>query len=263
MLINGRNLYIETDGPKDGHPIIFLHHGLGSTRAWKYQVPFFVNAGYQVVLYDRWGYGKSEKRPYLAVPDFEDDLEDLKVLIETLNHQPVTLIGHSDGGSIALYYAALYPDCVNLLVTVAAHIYLEDEMVPAIFEIIRTFEGDNRFRKGLRRAHGDKFESTFYNWIEGWKVPETREWDMRPVLSNIQCPALVIQGLDDEYATPQHAVDIAENITNSELWLVPGANHMLPQEIPEVFNRKVIAFIHSNKLVKRQGVAPPPVTGML
>jgi pimeloyl-ACP methyl ester carboxylesterase len=245
MLINHHELYIETHGPRKGNPIIFLHHGLGSTRAWRGQISSFVDSGYQVVLYDRWGYGKSERRPRLAVPSFKDDLADLKMLIEALNLQPVTLIGHSDGGSIALYFAVQNPDYVNALVTVAAHIYLEDKMEPGIQGIKRAFDGDLRFRKGLKGAHGEKFESTFFNWFNGWKVPEAVEWDMRPTLPGIQCPALVIQGVDDEHATPQHAIDIAESIPNADLWLVSGIKHMLPQEIPDEFNQKVKEFLDS------------------
>jgi pimeloyl-ACP methyl ester carboxylesterase len=260
MLINGRDLHIEIAGPKDGHLIIFLHHGLGSTRAWRHQVPAFVGTGFQVMLYDRWGYGNSEARPFLSVPGFEDDLVDLKTLFDLFNHQQVTLIGHSDGGSIALYFAVQFPEHVTALVTVAAHIYLEEMMVPGILGIKRAFENDARFRGGLRRAHGDKFESTFYNWFDGWKVPEAQEWDMRPELSKIQCPALVVQGLDDEHASPQHAVDIAENIPNSELWLVPGANHMLPQETPDEFNLRVLSFINSNLQSEEEGVVETPLS---
>jgi pimeloyl-ACP methyl ester carboxylesterase len=245
MLINNHKLHIENHGGDDCHPVVFLHHGLGSTRAWREQVPVFVAAGYRVVVYDRWGYGKSETRPNLAVPTFEDDLADLKVLLESLDLQPATLIGHSDGGSIALNYAAQHPEQVQALVTVAAHIYLEPKMEPGIKGIRHAFENDQRFRKGLKRAHGKKFETTFFNWFDGWHNPEALEWDMRPLLPKIQCPTLVIQGESDEHATPQHAFDIAENIHKGKLWLVPGVRHMLPQEIVEEFNRKVIAFLRN------------------
>ena len=253
MHINSRDLHVETcelqartkPGRDKDHPVIFLHHGLGSTRAWQGQVPAFSKAGYRVIVYDRWGYGNSETRPHLAVPSFKDDLADLRALIETFDVKRATLIGHSDGGSIALYYAARYPEQVYSLVTVAAHIYLEPKMEPGIQDILQAFKSDQRFRKGLRRAHGEKFESTFNNWYDGWHSPEALEWDMRPLLSRIKCPTLVIQGECDEHATPQHAIDIAENIPSAELWLVPDARHMLPQEVPVEFNQKVVDFLNA------------------
>jgi pimeloyl-ACP methyl ester carboxylesterase len=243
MQINTHELHIETYGAQGSNPVIFLHHGLGSTRSWRGQFPDFVEAGYRVIAYDRWGYGKSESRPCLAVPSFEDDLADLRTLVETLNLQQITLIGHSDGGSIALKYAAEYPEKVKALVTVAAHIYLESKMEPGIQGVRFAFINDQRFRKGLQRVHGEKFESTFSNWYDGWHNPAALEWDMRPLLPKIQCPTLVIQGDKDEHATPQHAIDIAENIREAELWLVPGGKHMLPQEIAEGFNQRVLDFL--------------------
>jgi pimeloyl-ACP methyl ester carboxylesterase len=254
MRINNRDLYVEIYETEDSTATnrgdepsaIFLHHGLGSTRAWRGQAHAFLDAGYRTIVYDRWGYGKSETRPNLAVPSFKDDLDDLHVLLETLEVKAAILIGHSDGASIGLYYAARYPNRVQALVTVAAHIYLEPKMEPGIRSIQQAFEHDQRFRKGLQRAHGEKYESTFYNWLNGWHNPAALEWDMRPLLSRIKCPTLVIQGEGDEHATPEHAVDIAENIPGAELWLVPGAKHMLPQEMAELFNQKVLSFLNNS-----------------
>jgi pimeloyl-ACP methyl ester carboxylesterase len=70
---------------------------------------------------------------------------------------------------------------------------------------------------------------------------------MRPVLEKIACPTLVVQGMEDEHATPQHARDIAAGIPGAELWLDPGTAHMLPQERAEVFNRKVVEFLRSSR----------------
>ena len=247
MKINNRQLHVEILGPEDGRPLVFLHHGLGSTQAWKNQVPAFVEAGYRVVVYDRWGYGQSEPRPNLNVPIFADDLADLDELLSTLPSSHLTIIGHSDGGTIGLYYAANNPDRVSALVTVAAHIYIEPKRAPGILGVKHRFENDLRFRRGMQRAHGEKFESVFSNWFHGWHTPEALAWDMRPTLAEIQCPTLVIQGADDEHAIPRHAIDIVENIPHSELWLVPGGSHMLPQEMPGEFNQKVLSYL-SDKL---------------
>ncbi len=243
MIINNHNIHFEIHGPDDAPAVVLLHHGLGSTRAWRKQVPALVEAGYRVLVYDRWGYGGSEARVGLDVPSFETDIADLDVLLATGNVQPVTLIGHSDGGTLALYYAMLYPERVKSLVTVAAHIYLEPKMQPGILSIKQGFEQDERFRQGMQLAHGDKFESVFANWFDSWHKPAALTWDMRPLLGKISCPTFVIQGENDEHATPQHAIDIAENIPGAELWLVENAAHMLPQEMPDKFNQKVLEFL--------------------
>jgi pimeloyl-ACP methyl ester carboxylesterase len=243
MLINGHNLHLERSGPGHAPAVVLLHHGLGSARAWRQQIPPLLQAGYQVIAYDRWGYGGSDPRPSLDVPGFDDDLADLESMLERLGLGEVALVGHSDGGTIALYMAARHPNLVRCLVSVAAHIYVEPQMQPGILGIRQAFEADPRFRKGLQVAHGEKCQEVFDHWFDGWYQLESLTWDMRPWLAQVKCPTLVVQGEEDEHATPQHARDIAGKIAGSELWLVPGANHMLPQEKPALFNDRLLQFL--------------------
>jgi pimeloyl-ACP methyl ester carboxylesterase len=242
LTVNGHQIYTEED--QIGAPaVLLLHHGLGSTRSWSTQISSLEAAGWGVIAYDRRGYGKSEPRSQLSAPGFEDDLQDLHALLECLHLERVALVGHSDGGTIALYYAARYPERVTCLVTIAAHIYVEEKMVPSIEIIRQTFENDARFRDGLRRLHGEKTESVFWNWYSGWVKLENLSWNMRPNLSKVVCPVLVVQGEQDEHATPQHARDLAAGIANAGLWLVPSARHMLPQEDSERFNKRLLDFL--------------------
>ncbi len=243
LQVNGHCLNVEQAGEDSGPAVVLLHHGLGSTRAWRGQIPALAEGGFHVVAYDRWGYGGSDTRPALDLPGFTTDLDDLHALLQQLNIPKTALVGHSDGGTIALYFAARWPEMVSCLVTVAAHIYVEPRMEPGIWGIRQAFDGDERFRKGLRQAHGDKFQSVFENWFGGWYKPEFLSWDMRTVLKQIRCPTLVVQGEEDEHATSQHARDIAAWIPGSELWLVPGAQHMLPQENAAIFTPRLLQFL--------------------
>lgn len=242
--INGRNLYAEAHGPERGEPVVFLHHGLGSTRSWVGQLSAFAAAGYRVVAYDRWGYGRSDPRPTLDAPEFAADLADLEGLLTQLSLEKPNLVGHSDGGTISLAYAAKRPEAVRNLVVIAAHIYVEAKMIPGVEGIRFAFENEPRFRLGLERLHGAQTEAVFHNWYRAWVQPRQLSWDMRPSLACIACPALVAQGEEDEHATPQHARDLAASITGAQLWLEPGGRHMLPQEQPELFNRRVVQFLH-------------------
>jgi len=124
-LINGHHIYVETHGPAIGPPVVLLHHGLGAVRSWKGQMLVLAKAGLRVVAYDRWGHGKSDPRLTYAMPFFKEDLADLECLLNELGIPEATLIGHSDGGKIAMYFAAASPQRVTCLVIVAAHIYIE------------------------------------------------------------------------------------------------------------------------------------------
>jgi len=241
--VNGHNLFVEQHGTSDGPAVVLLHHGMGSVSAWKAQVPALEAAGYRVVAYDRWGYGRSEPRSSLSAPYFEEDIADLDKLLVVLDLACPILLGHSDGGTIALYYAARYPQRVKSLIVVAAHIYVEDRMHPGI-EIVRdAYQNNERFRKSLVRQHGAQADAVFSNWYVGWVKPANLNWDMRPLLGKINCPTLVVQGMEDEHATPQHARDIAAGIPGAELWLADGARHMLPQEMPDRFNQRILDFL--------------------
>ena len=253
MQINGHNIYLEQIGAKDGPVVILLHHGLGAVKAWSRQVTALVEAGYRVLAYDRWGYGRSDARHSLDLPAFATDLDDLIDLMDQQDIQQAALVGHSDGGTIALYFAMQQPQRVSCLITIAAHIYLEPKMETGIREVRRAFETDERFRKGLRSLHGERFEDVFHNWFDGWRRIDPTGWDMRPTLIKVSCPALIVQGVDDEYATPQHAIDIAGSIAGAELWLVYKAKHMLPQENYAEFNPKIIDFLQAHSQLSLKG----------
>lgn len=229
----------------DGKPVVLLHHGLGSTRAWKAQIPALAEDGFKVLAYDRWGYGDSEPRLELGIPEFKTDLEDLGSLLVQLEIEKTSLVGHSDGGTIALYYAALQPEKVEQVVVVAAHIYVEEKMTTGIKAVKEQYERDARFRKGLERVHGEKAEQVFANWYGGWFQEQNLNWDMRQMLGQIAAPVLVVQGSEDEHASPDHAADLAAALQKGELWLEAGAAHMLPQQKPEIFNRRVLEFLRT------------------
>lgn len=244
MLVNGHNLHIEQHGPVTGAPVFLLHHGLGSVRAWKEQLPRLSAGGFRAIPYDRWGYGKSDPRPGFSMPCFEEDVEDLLAIMDRLNLEHANVVGHSDGGTIGLYFAAAHPERVRRLVIIAAHIYIEPEFMLPIFDDIRSsYENDADFRRKFERQHGQKASDVFENWYSGWKKPENLTWDMRQVIRKIICPTLVVQGIKDDHASQQHAHDIASVIPGAELLLIPEAGHMLPQDSPDAFNPRLVEFL--------------------
>ena len=239
----GHELYYEVHGPAQGTPVVLLHHGLGSTVAWKHQVPVLVEAGFRVVVYDRWGYGASSPRPRLDVPHFTQDIADLAALLDALGIAQTLLVGHSDGGNVALGFAATYPQRTLAVVAVAAHIYLEPTMPPGIAQIARRYRTDPGFRAALDRMHDGRGEQVFHLWHNAWTQPYLAQWDARPRVRMVTCPVLVVQGAADEHAPPQPARDLAAALPNARLVRVPGGRHMLPQEKPETFNALLLDFL--------------------
>ena len=249
--VNGHKIYVEDQGPPDAPVVVLLHHGLGAVRTWKAQIPVLVGRGWRVIAYDRWGYGKSDPRPSLSLPDFAPDLADLEQLLADLQVNKLALVGHSDGGKIAMLYTLRYPQQVSRLLLVSTHIYVEEKMGVGIQEVRQNYAEDADFRNKMHKVHGPKADQVFDNWFEGWLAVGRQpgeNWDMRPAIGEITCPVMVVQGLQDEHATPQHARDIAAAIPGAQLWLVPGVGHMLPQEADELFNARMLTFLEAGRL---------------
>jgi len=240
--LGGHRLYWEQHGDPAAEAVVLLHHGLGSTRAWRRQVPALAAAGYRVVLFDRWGYGRSDPRPGF-VPDFlAHDADESLRLLDLLELERVDLIGHSDGGTIALLLAAEHPQRVRSLVVVAAHIYYEPRMLLGL-RLIEAAITQPPLSSALEREHGARGQQLARAWVDHWLTSDTQELSLCGRLMAVSAPTLVIQGEHDEHATPQHAIDIAEGVQHGQLWLMQDARHMPMHEHPAAFNQRVIQFL--------------------
>lgn len=241
--IGGHRLFWQIDGPPDGRPVLLLHHGLGSVRAWHKQIPALTSAGWRTLAYDRWGYGRSDPRPAFAPEFLRDDAGEAVHLLDQLGLNPIAVVGHSDGGSLALLLASAYPERVERLVVVAAHIDREAATLDGLHSLAQAIHAQP-LKGGLRREHGEKADALAQAWVERWLDPSMHALTLEPVLAEIRCPTLVIQGELDEHATPEHARRIARGIAGSELWLIPGVGHVPLHEIPEPFNARLLEFLN-------------------
>src|SRR6266508_1276973 len=106
--------YVECDGARiwyatygSGPPVILLHGGLGHSGNWGYQVPALLRSGYQVVVIDSRGHGRSTRdaRPFT----YELMASDVLAAMDTLNIEKAALVGWSDGACTALVLASNDP----------------------------------------------------------------------------------------------------------------------------------------------------------
>jgi pimeloyl-ACP methyl ester carboxylesterase len=188
--------------------IIFLHEGLGSLSMWKsFPEKLCTHLGVRGLVYSRPGYGKSTVRALddpLGV-DFmhRQAYEVLPLLISALKIEvsktPVWLLGHSDGGSIALLYAAKYPNNCAGLVVLAPHIMVEDITINSIKKV-RTAYQETSLNEKLSLYHKN-IDSTFWGWVDIWLHPDFLYWSIESELKKITCPILAVQGSLDQYGS--------------------------------------------------------------
>ena len=237
--------------------IVFLHEGLGSLAMWKdFPRQLCLAAGYRGLVYSRPGYGQSTPRrvdeqwgvdfmhrqAYAVLPAL------LTVLQIDAEADPPWLFGHSDGGSIALLYAAARPRQVAGLIVVAPHIVVEDVSVDSI-EKARGVYLDTDLKQKLGRYHGDP-DSAFWGWNDIWLLPEFRAWSIENEIATIACPLLAVQGLDDEYGTLEQIHGIARRVAHTETVEMAGCGHSPHRDQPQQLIELAARFLGENATYK-------------
>ncbi|MBH2009070.1 MAG: alpha/beta hydrolase [Xanthomonadaceae bacterium] len=230
--------------------IVFLHEGLGSVAMWKdFPQRLCIATGCRGLVYSRPGYGRSTPRAAEEAwgLDFmhRQAQEVLPALLEALGIDATRdkpwLLGHSDGASIALLYAASYPQRIAGAIVLAPHILVEDLSVSSI-EKVRAAYLETDLRQRLARHHDDP-DSAFWGWNDIWLKPAFRHWSIEAEISAIRCPLLAVQGLDDEYGTLAQIHGIARRAAQTELFELADCGHSPHRDQPERLITAITAFI--------------------
>ncbi len=234
-------------GPDDQPVLVFLHEGLGSVALWRdWPAQLCARLGRAGLVYSRQGYGQSDPRAQVRgsgrlQPDYMHH-EALQVLPALLRQhhigQPV-LVGHSDGGTIALLHASHHP--VSACIVMAPHVVVEDISVRAIAVAREAYE-HGPLRARLAPFHAD-VDNAFWQWNEVWLSPEFRGYDIRAEISAISGPLLALQGEDDPYGTMAQIDDIAAAVPHARLVKLPCCGHSPHRDQAEAVAQAITAFL--------------------
>ena len=226
-----------------GPVLVFLHEGLGSRDLWR-EFPDRVaeRTGCAALVYSRYGFGRSDPLTRQRGPEYLD-IEALEALPEVLAHfgieRPI-LIGHSDGGTIALIHAAAGRWPVRGLVIMAPHIFVEDVTLEGIRQAKAAFTTGGLRRK-LAPWHTD-VDATFSGWADVWLTVEFHDWSIEPRLTGITCPVLLIQGELDRYGSQVNAT--ARLVSGpAEVMLIPKCGHAPHVEREELVVGAIVRFV--------------------
>jgi pimeloyl-ACP methyl ester carboxylesterase len=217
--------------------LVFLHEGLGSVSLWKdWPAQVCERTQTRGLVFSRYGYGKStprrhdEKWPVTFMhAQARDALPALFKALDLDDERPI-LFGHSDGGSIALLYAAMFPDRVQAIAVAAPHIFVEDITIANI-EVAREAYLTTDLPRKLGRHHDDP-DSAFWGWNDIWLNPDFRAWNIEEYLGDIRCPVLAIQGEDDEYGTLDQIHGIQRRAPQTQLCIIPHCGHSPHKDQP-------------------------------
>jgi pimeloyl-ACP methyl ester carboxylesterase len=229
--------------------LIFLHEALGSISQWRSFPEQLCNElGLDGFVYERHGHGNSSKLTKKRDQHYlhEYALIELPMLIERVFplDKRLILVGHSDGGTISLLYAAKHSKRVHSIITMAAHVINETETKEGIIPAIDAFKSGKL--NGLKKYHGDKTEVLFYAWADTWLSPEFENWNITKDIFGIDKSILAIQGKDDQYGTVKQ-LDLIRNSTdcNVTTLLIPFCGHHPHLEKPSETISEISKFLLS------------------
>jgi pimeloyl-ACP methyl ester carboxylesterase len=228
---SGRSGALQASGPD---PIVLLHDSLGSVGLWRdFPERLARKTGRTVLAYDRLGYGRSGPRSgAIGFTYVQDEAEQVVQMAQTcLNATRFVPLGHSIGGGMAIATAARFPENCSAVISESAQAYVDARIVEGVR--IESIALRTTGLARLARYHGDQAEWVLDAWAGTWCDPEFGSWSLRADLMAIRCPALVIHGDEDEYASTRHPEFMQRLISaRTRIGIVPSCGHIPHRQKP-------------------------------
>ncbi len=267
----GQDVHIYYEDLGQGKPVVFIHGWPLNSKMWEYQVTALIQHGYRCIIYDRRGFGKSDRPggPY----DYDAMAGDLKAIIDGLGLNDITLIGFSmGGGEVARYFSKYGGERVAKVVLVSAVTpYMlktndNPEGVPK-----EVFEGMTEGILADRPAFMQEFNKEFFG-VNFLKHPVSDAFltaalvqqadaspiatlecakafaftDFRADVKKINVPTLIIHGSADKIVPINTSSDqTAKLIPGATFKVYDGAPHGLWMTHKDELNKDLIDFMQA------------------
>ena len=239
---------------------MYVYGHFNDHQIWEEQMKAF-SGNYLVVSYDLRGYGNSET-PSASF----SNVEDLRLLLDTLKVDKVNLVGSSMGGSVAVDFSLAYPDRVHRLILAAPSINGRNYPVSMFWQGIKQHI---QIRLSSREKAIEAFiahpfwqyyfpdrtkESARQKTISNVRKPENfcrfppqfaridRPYAIHR-LEELHCPVLIFIGERDHPLNRRTADILKTRLKNATLMAMPNCGHLPFIEEPERFNLDVAEFL--------------------
>jgi len=272
-VFNGK-VYVSESGTQNGHTVVLVH-GVSeqASNDWK-SVVDIVNDSFHVIAFDLPGFGRSEKKD--VVYSIEKYSRFLNWFVETYTNKPISLVGHSLGGAISLFYAGTYPNGIQrLIIADVPGILHRSAYFSSFVRLSATGQNSNspaplygleQVFKSLINSLDEAFApDDFTKWLNAGIVRNrTKENDARIVvglslmdtdfsekINNISVPTNIMWGENDTIAPVRTARLLFGSIPNSTLYMIPNGSHSPMITEPAEFNAQLIKYLQGNVGNKR------------
>lgn len=203
----------------------------------------------RLILFDKRGTGLSDRQ--VGVATLEDRMDDIRAVLDAIGSEHAVLFGTQDGASMSALFAATYPERTSGLVLwggLVRGVWAPDYPWAPTREQVEAsmLRDENDWGSG---AHMDRLtsemapsrigDSSFKRWrgkltrsgaspAEGAAlVKMNMEIDVRPVLSSVHCPTLVLHATGDRSVPLESGRYLAAHIPGAKLVEIPTPDHLV------------------------------------
>ena len=200
----------------------------------------------RLICFDKRGTGVSDPVSLGAVPTWEEWMDDVGTVMDVVGSECAAILGHGDGGQMALLFAATHPSRTSALVLADTyarrrrapdyHCGVPPQIAKQLIELILSTWGTGQ---GIVRGAPDLARNpSFVEWRGRYErlsmspgqfksiYPLTYELDFRPVLETIRVPTLVLHRVGNIYVHPDNGRYLADHIEGARFVEVPGEDHL-------------------------------------
>jgi pimeloyl-ACP methyl ester carboxylesterase len=252
-----------------GNPVILIHGSISDYREWSKQIPS-LSQHYHVIAYSRRYHPPNPPSGSDADASLGRQVNDLFAIIKALGIGPVSIIGHSYGGAVALGFILQHPELVERLVLVE----------PAVSSVIgKTAENDavvkesQAVRAQMKEvfASGDRelIVKTYADHVAPGDFEKATREERKMLLENatafeldfnsqrppftcedaknISVPVLVLAGDQSPMGLQRIAETTAKCIQGAKFVRIPRATHWVQHDQPQMFDEEVLAFLRDSR----------------
>lgn len=262
VVIDNQAVHYEAFGR--GRPVLFLHGWLGSWRYW-FPTMEVVAEDFRTYSFDFWGFGDSRRK--LTQESIQNYSDQVIRFLDALGIDQVQLVGHSMGGMVAIKTAITYPDRIQCVATVGAPIdgnslswllKLTDQPLFANAFARMPWVRRRLFRFFLGetsdQAIGEMIDDSVKSSAVSLRQAVSSMWrtDLRPELSRLKVPALIVHGGRDDVVQPNQA-DLFDNVPQAEVVRMPRSRHFPFLDEATQFNDTLLHFLKAQSTMNNTG----------
>lgn len=247
ITINGAEIYYHEHGNSPQTPIVLIHGStIDSHTDWDAVIPKLAKH-YKVFAPDCRGHGRSNNpgKSY----SFIELADDVAAFVREMGYKKAHIVGHSNGGNVALVTAVEHPEVIQTCIPQAANAYVTRYLIerePMLFDPDRVAREAPAWRDEMIQLHSEVNGQDYWKdllWLTMNEIISEPNYSPAD-LAQVDLPVLVIMGADDTVnAKDEHAQYIARHVPSAELWIPEKTGHNVHQERESEWVEKVLGFL--------------------